>query len=230
VVDALRAHGGVVSARDGGVVADLRETPRALRDALGLDDTTRLDARFELPVGDGEEYLSRTHPLVEGLAAYVLDTAIDPQAQGVARRAGVIRTRAVARRTTLLLLRLRFDLITRRDHRERRLLAEEARLLAFAGTPERAEWLPDAEAEQLLHATPDANIAPEQAHHFLQRVLAGFDDLRPRLDEEARQRARLLLTSYQRVREGARMTGVRHDVEPKVPADLLGLYVYLPAG
>jgi hypothetical protein len=231
VVHALRAHGGVVSARDGGIIADLRETPRALRDALGLDDTTRLNARFELPVGDEEEeYLSRTHPVVEGLAAYVLDTAIDPQAQGVACRAGVIRTRAVARRTTLLLLRLRFDLITRRDHRERRLLAEEARLLAFAGAPERAEWLPDAEAEQLLHATPDANIAPEQARHFLQRVLAGFDDLRPRLDEEARQRARVLLASYQRVREGARMTGVRHEVEPKVPADLLGLYVYLPAG
>ncbi|HEY8341256.1 MAG TPA: helicase-related protein, partial [Egibacteraceae bacterium] len=206
-VDALRACGAAVTERGGGMVANLAEVPGGLRDLLGLGDAPELRGRFDLPTGEGEVYLSRTHPIVEGLAAYVLDTALDPQRSGrpAASRAGVARTRAVERRTTLLLLRLRFDLVTRREGGERRLLAEEARLLAFAGSPAAAEWLPGEAAERLLDATPDANVAPEQARHFLSRVIDGFDQLRPRLEEEARARAEALLEAYRRVREGARV-------------------------
>jgi hypothetical protein len=31
-------------------------------------------------VQDKQVYLSRTHPIVEGLATYVMDTALDPMA------------------------------------------------------------------------------------------------------------------------------------------------------
>ena len=41
-----------------------------------------------------------------------MDTALDPLADGVARGAGAIRTRAVTGRTTLLPVRYRFDLET----------------------------------------------------------------------------------------------------------------------
>lgn len=131
--DALAAHGGVVRAGDP-LELDLREVPLALRDLVGVSDD-RVHARFELPINDGETYLSRTHPLVEGLATYVLDTALDPQLEGVARRGGAIRTRAVDRRTTALLLRFRYDVVARTSAGERRLLAEEAGVVAFAGTP-----------------------------------------------------------------------------------------------
>jgi superfamily II DNA or RNA helicase len=230
VRDGLRAHGAVVSQRNGAITADLRELPRGLRDVLARDGT-EFKARFDLPVRNGEEYLSRTHPFVESLAGYVLDTALDPHAARIARRAGVARTLAAKRRTTLMLLRLRFDLITRRrSDRDRRLLAEEARLVAFTGPPDQAEWLDGDEAERLLQAAPDANIAPEQARHFLQRVLDGFDHLSPWLEQVAQQRAAGVLESYERVRAGARLTGLHHAVEPKLPVDVLGIYVYLPAG
>ena len=65
---------------------------------------------------DGELYLSRTHPLVEGLASYVMDAALDPAGRtgdaGIARRCGVVRTQRVSRRTTLLLVRLRYHIVT----------------------------------------------------------------------------------------------------------------------
>ena len=61
--------------------------------------------RFELPVSDDVIYLNRTHPIVEGLASYVMDAALDPLLAGVARRCGATRTRAVTVRTTLLLAR-----------------------------------------------------------------------------------------------------------------------------
>ena len=52
------------------------------------------------------ESLHRTHPAVQGLASQVLSAALDarlPQTLRIARRAGVIRTPGVKKRTTLLL-------------------------------------------------------------------------------------------------------------------------------
>jgi hypothetical protein len=225
---ALRSYGAAVTESEGGLEADLSELPRGLRDVLELHDERRLVARFDLPVGDRQMHLTRTHPLVEGLAAHVLDTALDPLGDGIARRAGVVRTGSVSRRTTVLLLRLRFDLITHQGGTTRRLLAEEARIVAFAGTADVPAWLPDNEAEGLLAATPDANVAPEQARQFLERVHDGYAALAPHLTEVAQERAAALLESHRRVRESARQSGVRHEVEPKLPADILGAYVFLP--
>src|SRR5262249_59324108 len=124
---------------------DLREAPRALRDCLGLPD--EFLARFDPAVGDGEVYLSRTHPAVEALANHVLNTALDPFASGPARRCGVIRTSKVATRTTLLLLRHRFHIVTKAPDGERQLLAEDAHLVAFVGAPQSPTWLPAEDAE-----------------------------------------------------------------------------------
>lgn len=225
--DALRAEGATLSGTDP-VKLHLSEVPRALRDLLGPNVGDELSARFELPVGDGVTYLARTHPVVEGLAAYVLDTALDPIQSSVARRAGAIRTRAVERRTTALLIRFRFDVITRRGNDERRMLAEECRLVAFAGAPEEAEWLADDAAEALLAAEPDDNVPPEQARGFVRRVIDGYELLAPQLAEFAAARAEQLRDSHLRVREGARLTGVQYAVEPQLPPDVLGVYVFLP--
>jgi hypothetical protein len=228
VVETLRAHGASLSERDGAITADLRETPRGLRDLTGMGNSGIVKARFTLPISEGEVYLARTDPAVESLAAYVLDTALDPQHESVARRAGIVRTRAVKRRTTLLLLRLRFDVVTIRNEIERRQLAEEARVVAFAGPPNEPDWLSPEEAENLLEMSPDANVAPELARQVLNRILDDFQHLYPHLEDEARRRAVALAETYRRLREGAAMTGVRFEVEPKLPADILGVYVYLP--
>ena len=223
---AAQAHGAAVSAGNGALRIDMTEAPRALREACGV--VTSITARFDLPVGDNEVYLNRTHPFVEGLATYVLDSALDPLSDSVARRCGVIRTRAVAKRTTLLLLRFRHHIITRRGERETPLLAEECALLAFAGAPDRAEWLDAAAAEALLDARADANIGPDQAMHFLRLTLDNFDPLWPRLNEAARERGQRVLEAHRRVRAAARARGVNYRVEAQTPPDVLGVYLFLP--
>src|SRR5207302_1882294 len=75
---ALTASGASVDGREDALSADLSETPVALRDALG--GRTWLQAQFRPPAGEGEELLTRTHPVVEGHASHVLDTALDPLA------------------------------------------------------------------------------------------------------------------------------------------------------
>jgi superfamily II DNA or RNA helicase len=227
-LEALRAHGAIINKDPTGTTYrfDVSETPRALRDLITLPPT--FEGRFELPVPEGVHYLSRTHPLVEGVASYVMDTALDAYLQGVARRAGAICTRAVNQRTTLLLVRFRHDLVTKRGSEETSQLAEECRLLGFTGAPANAQWLWEAAAEALLDATPDANISPEQASGFVQRVIDGYEALRPTIEEQAGTRAAAVLDAHRRVRAAAGMRGVTYRVEARLPVDVLGIYVFLP--
>jgi hypothetical protein len=252
VTEVVQASGGVVSPlqaqgvtaptlwaagerRLAGVRLDFMESPIALRDLVRdyVDSQGRLAARFELPLDPGQVHLTRTHPVVEGLATNVMDTALDPLGvaalTGIARRCGAIRTRQVQKRTTVLLVRARYHLIRTRPGDETPLLAEDCLTLAFTGAPDQAEWLDDPAAiEALLTATPDGNIAPEQATSFVRRVIDGLDHLRPRLDQTVVERGEALLAAHQRVRSAARMTGIRYRVEPQLPGDVLGAYVYLP--
>ncbi|HOH09191.1 MAG TPA: ATP-dependent helicase, partial [bacterium] len=173
-------------------------------------------------------YLNRTHPFVDSLASWLLATALDPIETGVARRCGVIRTSRVQRRTALILARCRYHLITIRDGREKTLLAEEAQILGFAGAPDEAVWLEKEAVEALLDARPEANVAPEQARQLVSQILASFDPIRSRLAAHAAERSVALLQAHDRVRTAARLKGVQNRVEPVLPPDVLGIYLYLP--
>src|SRR5205807_2040249 len=82
------------------------------------------------------------------------------------------RTSRVKRRTTLLLVRLRFHIVAQHGAEEQQLLAEDCQVLAFAGPAQNAEWLSDNQAiEGLLQAPSEGNIYPEQAEEFLRKVL-----------------------------------------------------------
>ncbi|WP_428938700.1 helicase-related protein [Fontivita pretiosa] len=225
--DALRAYGAFVTDRPGFVEFDLRQIPRALRETCGFVESFK--AKFELPVDPGVLYLGRTHPIVEGLAQYVLNAALDGEGN-VARRCGAIRTDAVDRWTTLLLLRYRYHIVTHRGEQSTQLLAEDSQLLAFAGAPDKAQWLDAAKTQKLQYAEPKQNITPSQAADFVRKVIDRFEHLRPRIEQFARQRGQELLDAHRRVREAARMRGVRYEIRPELPADVLGIYVFLPAG
>lgn len=222
---ALQAYRASVRG-NGAVQVDLTEAPRALRDMLDVGQ--QFQARFEMPIHSGELLLTRTHPVVEKLANHVLNAALDPLLEGVARRCGVIRTGRVSKRTTVILVRYRFHIVTRSGDEERPLLAEDSEVLAFAGSPQSAEWLPSEQAEALLQVEPEANVSPDEASHFLQRLLDGFDMIRPSLEETAKQRGTELLEAHRRVRIASRAKGVSHRVEPHLPPDVLGVYIYLP--
>ncbi|MCP5056572.1 MAG: DEAD/DEAH box helicase [bacterium] len=223
---ALQSLGAVAS--DGAPLeVKLGETPRALRDAIGRED--EISVVFSGQPQKGVELLSRTHPAVEGIASYVVETALDTNLDGPGKRCGVVRTAAVARRTTLLLLRLRFHIVNQgRDGKERPLLAEDLALVGFTGSPDKAEWLPPEELEPLLEAEATANIGPDQARDATARIIDRLDPLLPYLDQVATERGDALLDAHRRVRKATK-SGVRAlKVDVHTPADILGAYVYLP--
>lgn len=227
----LRANAATLTGHDP-VQIDLRESPRPLREAIGQRE--RLSAVFNGRPQRNAELLTRTHPVVEGLARYVMETTLDrrgrdrstPASSG---RCGVIRTGDVSVRTTLLLLRMRFHIVNRgRDGTERPLLAEDQVLAGYSGSPGDARWLEPEEIEPLTVALPQSNVAPEIAQHHIGQIVANFHDLRPYLDGIVDERAEALLDAHRRVRKASR-AGVRYlSVDAHKPADVLGIFVYLP--
>lgn len=209
---------------------DLTGTDPAFRAGLpeGLPD--QFDAVFELPHVDKTILLVRTHPFVEALASYLVGTAIDDPAASKAARSGAIRTQAVTKRTTLLLLRLRYHILRTVGSDTRELLAEECCIVGFEGAPEQASWLSPEQSEALLAAAPDANITPEQARQFVGKVVEATESLRPHLDAFAADRATTLLTVHRQLRDESRIKGLKYDVRPQLPVDVLGVYVLLPVG
>lgn len=228
---AARALGGRVQRRQGRLDLVTEGMAQGAREALGPLGRREALTLINGVAGPGETAIYRTHPLVAGLAAYVAGAALEGTLGGrTLSRAGVLRTDAVATRTTLLLLRLRLHLHLGRGAGARTLLAEEAMVAAFAGPPEAPRWLDDdAALRALLDAVPRDNVAKEQAALAIDRVAAAAEDvLEPALAELARRRAEALLAAHRRVRDAAGLTLGQVVAEPLLPVDVLGVWVLLP--
>ena len=223
--EGLELYNGVASGDDP-VKFDLTETPMAVREVIG--NLKEFKAQYEMPVKEGIEYITRTHPIVEGLATYMMETSLDSEVDSVAKRAGVIRTSGVDKRTTILLVRNRYQIKTTRGKDETQLLAEDCNVLGFTGSPQSAEWLDETQVEEILQSIPDENVPSDQATQFLTRIINDFDNLYPHLNAFAEQHGEELLDAHKRVRKEAKATGVKITVKPKLPPDILGLYIYLP--
>ncbi len=139
--------------------------------------------------------------------------------------------------TTLLLARFRVQLTLPGRYGTGLQVAEEARMLGFTGPPGSPTWLEPADIDALVGATATANTPPDLARNALTAVLAGLPHLTEHLNDTAAALAEELREAHVRVRRSARGgetaggLGVRGlTAEPQLPVDVLGTYVYLPAG
>jgi superfamily II DNA or RNA helicase len=231
---ALRALGGDLTGAAGGdFTVTFATLPAGLRDSIAAVTGERPAIAFRTAPGvpRGEAALARTDPIVGAVAHYVLSAALDkdvPARYRPARRCGVIRTSAVTRRTTVLLVRYRFQLILPGRHGDRPLIAEDARVLGFEGPPAAPDWLPDDTAAALLAARPDANTATEFAQAAIRRVLDGLPQVMPELARRGAGFAEDLREAHRRVRRSADQAVRGITVTAQGDADILGTYVYLP--
>jgi hypothetical protein len=227
VREVLPAVGATVNA-DTPLVAELDGLPSAVRDAL--DGRARIVAAFRGRPPHGGDLVVRTHPIAGGLARFVLESALDAAIPGPGRRCGVVRTRDVKARTTLLLLRFRYHLQSLGpDGHPIDLLAEDLITVAFTGTPAKPEWLPTEATDTLLVATAAGNIDPAAARDHLTQALGATAALTPALLELGAKRGAELLEAHRRVRKVAKGRTKIRGVALLPPVDLLGAYIYLPA-
>jgi superfamily II DNA or RNA helicase len=199
----------------------LSSPPQCLKAVLGDKQRT---ISFTTPVPEGVEYIGRNHPLVEGLARYLLEEALDNTNNPTAARCGFTVTDAVDKRTVLLLLRLR-HLLETPQHES--LLAEECLVAGFTGSPANPLWLPDETARELLQQAEPVNDLPIgrkrlEITQFLERI----GELEEELRQIAQGRSHALSQSHRRVRSITKEGQVR--VKPQLPMDILGILILQP--
>lgn len=228
---ALAAFNSTVRTIDGGFTATTGTLPTGLLDALPPGRPDPITFRDDFPVGRGEAVLHRTDPTVSAVASFVLEAALDPTLPDQlrpARRCAAVRTAQVDTRTTLLLVRYRFHLTLPSRSGERTVVAEDARLLAFEGSPAGARWLDDDEVETVTTAKATGNIPEMQAQDFVRRVVDNLDQVSARLDEVGDEIADRITASHRRVREASGEIKRGLNVKVERPADVVGVYVFLP--
>jgi len=199
----------------------LPQPPDFLKPVLG--DKSRLLV-FTTPAPEGVEYVGRNHPLVEGLARYILEEALSQTKDPIAARCGLTITNAVQKPTILLLVRLRHLL---NSAKQQSLLAEECAVIGFTGSPSSPTWLSQLEATSLLQqAKPVSDAAPAIKQMEISDLLERLEELQPDLENFAHQRTQELLQSHRRVRAITQEGRIR--VTPQLPMDILGIYILKP--
>lgn len=204
------------------------ELPRSLRQAIGRDESFR--GRFDLPLqGDKEVYLGRTSPIVEGLASWALDQALDESGRdgpAVGARCGVMATASVETRTVLVVSRFRFQMTTG-GARGTTILVEEIVPLACTGRATEPNWLSTEESEELLIARPGRNLNSTAIDQQLDLLLEDASLLQDALAKVATSKGQHQLGAHERVRAAARTRG-RVTIEPVLPVDVIGIYALIP--
>src|SRR3990172_2646028 len=147
-------------------------------------------------------YLGRTSPVIEGLASWTLDQALDPVA------------------------RFRYHLQIAGGDTET-ILCEEIVPLACSGVVDAPQWLAQEDGERLLAARPERNLIQTAIDQQLGLLLPALPKLQHALASVAKERASAQLAAHERVREASRTKG-RGNIRPVLRGDILGAYILLP--
>jgi superfamily II DNA or RNA helicase len=206
----------------------IKALPNTMRERIeqrGLSGTKRIT--FADDPAPGVTHVGRVHPIVAVLAQTLAEGALDPlSADGrPLGRAGVWRTRGVTAMTTLLVLRLRYQLVTS-GRLNRLLLAEEATAIGFSGTGDQAH-LEGETALALLELEASSDIDPSARVRQIDNARVRLDAYTPAIEAFAYQRALQLCVDHDRLTDAAG-GGSTVKVTPVLPADIIGLYVLLP--
>lgn len=180
---------------------------------------------FESPTPEGYHYLGRNHRFVEQLCQLVMANTLARQAKRAAR-AAVIRTKLVAKKTTLLLFRCRN--VIEQGKGGHQIVAEEMLLWGWRGTPDQKEFLDHAQAKALLaDARAASDLSPQSRSGFLENELKLIDKLDTEFTAIAEEQSKRLVAAHERF--SALMDRQKFQVVyPVLPMDLLGLYILLP--
>lgn len=227
----LHLGGGIVQYKEGYKFFRLG-APFALQHLFGEKDK-EMKISFETPTPDGYRYIARNHDLVDTLCQLLISEAMGEKNQYSVSRASVVRTTAVSKRTTVVLLRVRNvieSLATRTQ-----IVAEELILRGFAGEPpeDPAAWLSEDDCMALLQSEATGEVPPGEKKQLMGYAREDLEDAAATLDNLARSRAVHLIDAHNRFSKqttgsGRKTTASYEPVEPILPMDVMGVYVFTP--
>ena len=193
---------------------------------VAVEKTRRI--AFSQSAADGHpgvEFVSRTNSLVSVLADCTLESALAGEASGkvLAVRAAAFRSKDVASKTVLTVLRLRHQLKRTKDGAERTMIGEETVSLVSTGN---GPFQPV--DKSFVSPAPSDDLNPAAAEKQITDALARLSASESELAAIAKARAETLLADHRRVRDASGDKG-SYSVSPVLPSDIMGVYVFLPA-
>jgi hypothetical protein len=196
------------------------------RDISGSRRLTFKDDR--VPVNT--EIVKRNHPIPSILAEILLEGALDPSSSHLSPlgRMGAWSTKGVTIMTTVLLLRLRYKL-TVHGRPERLLLVEEAETVAFEGLSNDLFATGEVARNLLEHESADNLLEVARIRLLTQARERVENILNTTVAAHAKNRAQQLADDHARVR-ASNVNVPKVSVEVVLPADIIGLFVLVPAG
>ena len=208
--------------------------PEEVRERLEAEDiagTIAID--FAYPSAPGCRPVQRSHPLIAVLAETLLGRTLSADNNGamgsdpsVLGRVGCWISEGVRVRSTVVLLRLRHQLLSGTRGQETTLMVEEATALAWAAAGTKGP-ITGPEALSLLALAPADDPPRHVREREVARALALLQKRAEDLEDFAALRARALLDDHLRVREASRAAGST-SVQALPRPDVIGVYVLLP--
>ena len=198
--------------------------------AEGISDTIAID--FVYPAAPGCRPVQRSHPLIAILADTLLGRSLAANGDAAADdlsvlgRVGCWISADVQSRTTVALLRLRHQLVSRARRRETTLMVEEATALAWSA-PAAKTPITGTDALSLLALPPADDPPPHVRRREVQRALALMGERTDDMEALAAERARTLLDDHLRVRQASRGSGTT-TVHAIPRPDVIAAFVLLP--
>jgi hypothetical protein len=196
--------------------------PGALARRVEATNITTDKLRFD-HAEDGAVLVTRTSALIEAYCEAVIGGALAGDRAASLPRCGAAFTDAVTRRTAVLLLRLRYELVEE-GHAQ---FAEEIVIEAFTAENDRVVWQHQTSRELLDGVRPAANMtAAERTRHatWALALLQNGDSTEPVITRHAAA----LVEAHRRARRLERRAIL--EVRPHVPPDVVGCFVLVPAG
>ncbi|MBT7825344.1 MAG: DEAD/DEAH box helicase [Bacteroidetes bacterium] len=200
--------------------------PPALKSTLPQEE--QIPISFYSPTPQGYRYIGRNHIFVEQLCQYIMAHSLSHDISHGAARASVIKTNAVAIKTTILLFRVRN--VIEEQNLSNQIVAEEMLTWGYKGNPDNSDYIYQDECTLLLDtAKPTANLTMEARGAFLENELAHLPKLKESFDKVAENRSKILVEAHDRFRKV--MGGSKFQVVyPVLPMDVMGMYILLPDG
>ena len=230
---ALELLGATVAATADGFIARIETLPPEVRSQLPANKDNRLHFHRSFPVPHGHHVLTRVDPAVEALSRYVLDAALDRSLSPLlrpGRRAGIIRSAAVDKVTTLLVVRYRFELKLSGSRTSLTQVAEDAHFLAYGAAGDTLSWLTDNDVNSLLTAAATGQVGDSLAEAQLAKAIDRLDAVQGHLIDTGRAKVEQLVDEHRGVRAASRTGGRAITAALLPPPDVLGVYVFLPDG
>jgi superfamily II DNA or RNA helicase len=222
-IRAVRHLGGDIQNSDNGYVLYKAGLPPSL---FHLFEKDHLKIMFKIPLVEGFKYVARNHPLIDALSQILIAESRKKQSKYGVSRAAVIRHNSFETTTTVALFRVRnvIESLATKDQ----IVAEELHLWGYQGEPNDNDWLDEKTCMELLDLKADGEVAFAERIDFFEDAMEEILDVEELRNNLARKQAEKLIEAHDRFRQAVRSRKEFQVVEPILPMDIMGVYVFVP--